>query len=92
MVGSDAVARKPVLAQDLAVLIGVLAVVEGDLMAQEVSQHMAGQLRDRFVRGGLLDPQAGLRDLRQAINDLNHRLRYALGEYPEPPGSFPVPY
>jgi hypothetical protein len=91
MAGSDAVARNPVLAQDLAVLIGVLAVVEGDLMAQEVSQHMAGRLRDRFVREGLLDPQAGLRDLRQATNDLNHRLRYALGEYPEPPGSFPVP-
>jgi hypothetical protein len=31
------------------------------------------------------------RDLRQSINDLNHRLRYALGEYDEPPQPLAVP-
>jgi hypothetical protein len=40
---------------------------------------------------GLLEPDATERDLRQAVSDLNHRLRYALGEYDEPPSSLPVP-
>ncbi len=31
------------------------------------------------------------RDLRQAINDLNGRLRYVRGEYDEPRESMPVP-
>jgi hypothetical protein len=31
------------------------------------------------------------RDLRQAINDMNHRLRYAAGEYDSPPLSIPLP-
>jgi hypothetical protein len=31
------------------------------------------------------------RDLRQSIDDLNHRLRYALGEYNEPPRPLAVP-
>jgi hypothetical protein len=81
----------PVLVQDLAVLIGLLAVLEAELMADEVSEHQARRLRDRFVREGLLSEQATPRQLRQAINDLNHRLRYALGEYPEPPQSVGVP-
>jgi hypothetical protein len=32
----------------------------------------------------LLEPGGTERDLCQSINDLNHRLRYALGEYDEP--------
>jgi hypothetical protein len=31
------------------------------------------------------------RDLCRSINDLNHRLRYALGEYDEPPRPLAVP-
>jgi hypothetical protein len=31
------------------------------------------------------------RGFRQALNDLNHRLRYALGEYDDPPQPMPVP-
>jgi hypothetical protein len=32
------------------------------------------------------------RDVRQAINDINHRLRYAIGEYWMPPDSVPAPW
>ena len=45
----------------------------------------------RLSRDELLAPEAGNRDLRQALNDLNHRLRYVLGEYNEPPKPTPVP-
>lgn len=31
------------------------------------------------------------RDLRQAISDLNQRLRYAAGEYDSPPPPVPLP-
>jgi hypothetical protein len=39
----------------------------------------------------LVEPGGTERDLRQSINDLNHRLRYALGEYNEPPRPLAVP-
>jgi hypothetical protein len=45
----------------------------------------------RLSRDGLLAADAGQRDLRQALNDLNHRLRYVLGEYDEPPVPRPLP-
>jgi hypothetical protein len=31
------------------------------------------------------------RDLRQVVNDMNHRLRYAGGEYDSPPPPMPPP-
>jgi hypothetical protein len=77
--------------QDVRALIGMLAIIEGHLMVGEVPQHLTSRLRDRFVMVGLLDQSSNSRDLRQAINDLNHRLRYARGDYPEPPAPLPVP-
>ncbi|MFI7609122.1 hypothetical protein ACIBTV_28945 [Micromonospora sp. NPDC049366] len=88
---SDQPAPNAVSGRDLAVLIGVLAVLEGELMVGDVPEHLTDRLRDRFAREGLLDPRASERAFRQAINDLNHRLRYGLGEYPEPPTRLPVP-
>jgi hypothetical protein len=40
---------------------------------------------------GLLANAAGDREFRRALNDLNHRLRNALGEYDEPREPMPVP-
>ncbi|HEX5512412.1 MAG TPA: hypothetical protein VFX41_11910 [Actinomycetales bacterium] len=88
----DHAASKPVFSCDLAVLIGVLAMLEGELGAGEVPRHLVGKLQDRFARKGLLEPGASNRDLRQAISDLNHRLRYGLGEYPQLPPQLPVPH
>lgn len=88
---SNDVAPNPILSRDLAVLIGVLAVLEGELMADEMPEHLTGRLRDRFAQEDLLDDAGSSRALRQALNDLNHRLRYGLGEYPEMPPSVPTP-
>jgi hypothetical protein len=66
-------------------LIGILAVIEGDLVAGHAGSRLTGRVRDRLEGAQLLQPEGTERDLRQAINDLNHRLRYALGEYDRPP-------
>jgi hypothetical protein len=82
---------RPVSPVDLAVLIGLLAVLEGHLMIGDVDEHVAGHLRRRVEDVGLLPAGSDERGLRQALNDLNHRLRYALGEYDTPPVPEPVP-
>lgn len=69
---------------DLSALIGVLAVVEGDLMAGELPAEAGGRIRQRLETESLLAPGGSERDLRQAINDLNQRLRFAIGEQEEP--------
>jgi hypothetical protein len=88
---SDDLAPRPCRVRDLAALIGLLAVTEGEIMAGEIPPHLTGRIRDRLERETLLEPHSTERDLRQAINDLNHRVRYALGEYDEQPPSLPVP-
>jgi hypothetical protein len=82
----EAPAPNPVAARDLAALVGVLATLEGELIAQEVSPYLAGRLARRMVRAGLLaSEQGGIENLPRALHDLNHRLRFALGEYSELP-------
>jgi hypothetical protein len=46
---------------------------------------------ERFVREGLLGADYDQRDLRQAINDMSHRIRFAAGEYETLPSSMPLP-
>ena len=88
---SDALAPRSCRARDLTALIGLLAVLEGELMAGEVSRHLSGRIQHRLQSAAVLESEATERQLRQAINDLNHRLRYALGEYDEPPSPSEVP-
>ena len=88
--GCDATPN-PVQTRDALTLIGILAAIEGALLAGSVTDHWAAQLRDRFIAEGVLAPESTARDVRQAINEINHRLRYAVGEYPNPPRSMPVP-
>lgn len=79
----------------MAALVGLLAVLEGELMSERDSPDgipdWAQRLAARLTRDGLLATEPSNRDLRQALNDLNQRLRYVLGEYAEPPQSRPVP-
>ena len=82
---------RPVAAADLSVLVGWCGVLEGALHAQRVPEALAERLRARLVDAGLLPAGAPEQAFRQAVNDLNHRLRYTAGEYPEPPPSRPVP-
>ena len=78
--------------RDLSALIGILAICEGEMMLMEPAGRMlANCLATRLSVEGLLEANATEREVRQAVNDLNHRLRYALGEYDRPPDPFPVP-
>ena len=81
---------RPIGQLDAAVLIGWTAVVEGESL-RGFPDTLRRKLRERLIDVGLLEEEASDREFRQAVNDLNHRLRYALGEYSEPPKSLPVP-
>jgi hypothetical protein len=87
----DTLAPRSCHGRDRSALIGFLAVIERELVVGEVSRYLSGQIRGRLERVELLKPGGTERELRQSINDLNHRLRYALGEYDEPPRPLPVP-
>jgi hypothetical protein len=75
----------------MAALIGLLALLEGELMAGGVPERLSRRMGDLLERVGLVGAGGTERDLRQSISDLNHRLRYALGEYDKPPQPVAVP-
>jgi hypothetical protein len=67
--------------QDVAVLIGWAAILESALVTGELPEALDAKVRLRLIDAGLLAQEASQKDLLQAINDLNQRLRYTLGEY-----------
>jgi hypothetical protein len=79
------VCRRPLLQGDAQALIGLLAVVESEAMNDQLDVGLRNHLSRRLASLGLMTDSADSRQLQQALNDLNHRLRYALGEYEEPP-------
>lgn len=80
----------PVHIRDAAALVGVLAVLEGLLLGDRLEDATAQKIAERFQAAGLLEERWAARDLRRVLDDLNQRLRYALGEYDEPPGPGPA--
>ena len=91
---TDSLAPRPPQTRDVAALVGLLATLEGELMVGTEGDALpdwAAQLAHRLGRDGLVGQDAGQREVRQALNDLNHRLRYVLGEYDEPIAAQPVP-
>jgi hypothetical protein len=82
---------RPILQRDAGAEIGVLAILEGEAMAFQLDSALANHLSRRFESLGLVRAGAREQELRQALNDMNHRLRYALGEYEEPQEPMPVP-
>jgi hypothetical protein len=66
---------------DLEALIGILAVLEGELQSGAVTPYLAGRLRDRLERAGLVTAGGPEPEVRRALGDLNQRLRRALGEW-----------
>jgi hypothetical protein len=78
-------AQHPLSEPDSAAIIGLLSILEGELLGEALDVELAGLFRDRFVRAGLLPEDAGLGELRRALAEMNQRVRYALGEYAEPP-------
>jgi hypothetical protein len=80
-----------VLRSDAAALVGLLAVLEGAIWTDQLPGKFLDKTRATFVREGHLSEDAGDYELRQAVHDLNQRLRYALGEYDAPPESTELP-
>lgn len=81
---------RPLSDGDLAALLGVLATVEGLIMVGRVDSQDVAHLGRRLQADGASQGD-GEREVRQALNDLNQRLRYALGEHDDPGRSEPVP-
>ncbi len=75
----------PLLREDAAALISILATLEGELLAG-IDSPLWNRLANRLRGQGVLSPTtAGRAGLRIAVANLNQRLRYALGEYDELP-------
>jgi hypothetical protein len=82
----------PVRQQDVAVLLGIVAIVEGGLLGGAVDPATVSKIATKFVTTGLLSrqpngdlPSAGRVAI--AMDNLIGRLEFALGEYesePEP--------
>jgi len=83
-------APNPVQQGDARALIGVLAILEGAIWAGDLSEQTTSKVAERFVQQGLLAADHDQRGLRQAINDMNQRLRHAVGEYDSPPPPIPL--
>ena len=69
---------RPLDRGDATALIGLTAVLEAHLLAGDLDPHLVDHLTRRLHADG--PPE-----LRLALADLNQRLRYALGEYADPP-------
>jgi hypothetical protein len=70
---------RPLTRQDAAALIGILAVLEGEISGQHVDEQAVEHFRRRLTDDGLLAGPEG-DDLPAAIEALNQRVRFALGE------------
>jgi hypothetical protein len=83
-------AVNPVYVRDAVAVIGVFAVLEAHLLGGDLDDHLTRHLQAWLARRGLIDPDSGARDLRQLLSDVNQRMRYAIGEYDEPPTPVPM--
>ncbi|MEP6665835.1 MAG: hypothetical protein ABJA81_05255 [Nocardioidaceae bacterium] len=90
---TDSLAPRRAQTCDVAAVVGILATLEGELMVASDGDDLPDSAASlhRLHRDGLLGEDAGQREVRQALNELNHRLRYVLGEYDEPIAPLPVP-
>ena len=77
--------------RDAGVLAGTLAILEGAIWAGSLDEQVTGRVAERFGHEGLLAAGHDRRYLRQAISNMNQRLRYAAGEYDSPPPPVPLP-
>lgn len=86
--------HKPVSQQDVQVLLGVVATVTGDLLGGDLDARTSEKFAERFVNAGLLGPESdgslpSAGKVAVALADLLQRLRYAYGDYDEPPTALP---
>jgi hypothetical protein len=73
---------------DLQAIFGVLVVVHGDLLADELPPDLVRQLISRLTRHGPLPDDASAGELNALLADLCQRMHWAMseeyGDYPEP--------
>ena len=77
---SSELCPRPLTRGDAAALIGILAVLEGQILGHHIGTEVLDQFRRRLTDDGLLraDEES---DVPAALEELNQRVRFALGEY-----------
>jgi len=80
-------APNPLQRRDAEVLIGILAVLDGVIWGGSLDEWTTSKVAERLVQQGLLTADHNRNDVHQALDDLNQRLRYAVGDYDSPPPS-----
>lgn len=70
----------PPSTQDVAALVGIMALLEGESLAGGIDDRVMRRIGDRFARVGLLTGHNETADVRQALSAMNGRLRHAMGE------------
>jgi hypothetical protein len=71
---------RPLTQQDAAALIGILAVLEGEMAAGRVEEQALEHLRRRLTDDGVLTGNPETEDLPAVLDGLKQRVRFALGE------------
>jgi hypothetical protein len=75
----------PLERRDAKVLIGIVAVLDGVIWGGSLDEWTTSKVAERLVQQGLLTADHNRDDVHQALDDLNQRLRYAVGDYDSPP-------
>lgn len=68
------------------VLFDIVVVLNGELLAGQVSPEVTGHVVRRLAKNGLIADDASVGELTAVVGDLVQRMRYALGEYLTLPG------
>jgi hypothetical protein len=77
---SSELCPRPLTRQDAAALIGILAVVEGQIVSGNVDPDAVERLRVRLADDGILTGEPAEQDVPATLEALNKRVRFALGE------------
>jgi hypothetical protein len=70
----------PLTRADAAALIGVLAVLEGQMASGTVEPEAVERFRSRLAADGLLTGETENQDVAVALEALKQRVRFAMGE------------
>ena len=71
---------RPLTRADAAALIGVLAVLEGQMASGTVEAEAVERFRSRLAADGQLTGETEGQDVAVALEALNQRVRFAMGE------------
>ena len=77
---SSELCPRPLTRADAAALVGVLAVLEGQMASGTVEPEAVERFRSRLAADGLLTGETADQDVAVALEALNQRVRFAMGE------------